>query len=140
LLPAACRVRRRPPARPFPAAAPATSRPVRVRAAAAAPRRRRVRRATGPVRLPPRWPATRRSAPCLDRPRPARGDRDQVGVLALDESSGPGAVHVPDQDPHEAPLLIRSAASATSTGSTEDRQGWPATGHARARVSLHGAR
>ncbi len=68
--------------------------------------------------------------------------RHDVLVLAVDERGRPGAVHVPEQDPHatasSATGASRSTARTTSSTVTPPRHGWPATGQTRARQPAHG--
>ena len=84
-----------------------------------------------------------RAAPAVG---PAAGhDGHHVLVVALDERRRPGAVHVPEQDLHAAAsrggragAARRSTAARTSGTVTRSTQGWPGTGHSRARQPAHG--
>src|SRR5690606_7652391 len=60
-------------------------------------------------------------------------------VADAGECVHPSAVHVPDQDPHTgtSSRVSASTASAISSGTMVERQGWPGTGHSRARVPRH---
>ena len=89
----------------------------------------------------------RRPVPGLGSTTPVgtsvRQDGDQVFVRTLHEGGGPGAVHVPDQDLHEAITARKPAswsiAATTSSTVTSLRQGCPGTGQARARVPAQAA-
>ena len=59
-------------------------------------------------------------------------------MLAVHERRRPRAVHVPQQDVHDAPPSSRTA-STTPDGSTVDRHGCPGTGHSVARLCRHSA-
>ena len=90
-------------------------------------------------------PASRRSAP--GRGRPARdpgSDRHEVVVAALDERGRPGAVHVPEQDPHAATACggqaARTAASHVVHAQRRPRHGWPGTGQTRGPAARRTAR
>src|ERR687897_1039335 len=76
-----------------------------------------------------------------DAVRPAvREHGHHVVVGAVDEGGRPGAVDVPEQDPHAIASTgaRRSTASATSATATPPRHGWPGTGHVRARQPAQG--
>src|SRR5690606_22498199 len=73
---------------------------------------------------------------------PAVGEhRDEVLVGTGDEGGQPGPVDVPDGDLHAMTSWgTRDAtASTTCSGRMPVRQGWPGTGHSRARVPAHAA-
>src|SRR5213079_1040239 len=67
----------------------------------------------------------------------------QVLVPAVDERGRPGAVDVPEQDPHAGTSrssgTSRSTAATTCSTVTSSRQGWPGTGQVRAREPAQAA-